>query len=234
MSDDDCKEKCCTYLCFAFIVLYILYLFWQLIVVSFVIIVIVICIYRVIAKREIKFSSPFERKDDDHYTYTPPKQSYRIEEEKPPRKLSRTTTPSAEVAEIIERILQQKPEYTRNDILTMVREKKSEMGVETITDEVAVNLVVAELGVELSPKRGRPRKTGTPRRESKTYIDPNGYKRYSNSDRLVHRHIAEIYVVRRKLREDEDVHHINGNKLDNRAVNLRVMTWREHKDLHER
>ncbi len=74
----------------------------------------------------------------------------------------------------------------------------------------------------------------SPKRDSQTYIDPNGYKRYSDSDRLVHRHIAEVYVVRRKLTDDEVVHHINGNKLDNRSKNLRVMTWKEHKDLHDR
>jgi hypothetical protein len=74
--------------------------------------------------------------------------------------------------------------------------------------------------------------TEIPKRDSRTYIDPNGYRRYSDSDRLVHRHIAEIYVVRRKLKDDEVVHHVNGNKLDNRAKNLRVMTWKEHRDLH--
>lgn len=73
-----------------------------------------------------------------------------------------------------------------------------------------------------------------PKRGSRTYIDPNGYERYSDSRRLKHIHIAEVYVVRRKLRDDEVVHHKNWNKLDNRASNLRVMTWWEHRDLHDR
>ena len=66
------------------------------------------------------------------------------------------------------------------------------------------------------------------------YVDENGYFRYKNSKRLVHRHIAAKYVVRRKLRRDEIVHHKNGNKLDNRPVNLQVMTWDQHSKLHER
>ena len=71
-------------------------------------------------------------------------------------------------------------------------------------------------------------------KQQRIYIDPNGYERYSDSDRLVHVHIAEVYIIRSKLREDEVVHHINTDKLDNRANNLEVMTWREHKKLHKR
>ena len=64
------------------------------------------------------------------------------------------------------------------------------------------------------------------------YIDENGYYRYCDSDRLVHRYVAERYVVGRKLRPGEVVHHKNGNKLDNRSSNLEVMTEEEHDDHH--
>ena len=66
------------------------------------------------------------------------------------------------------------------------------------------------------------------------YIDHRGYYRYSNSDRLVHRHIAAKYVVKRKLRFNEVVHHKNGNKLDNRPSNLQVMTQGAHHRLHQK
>ncbi len=51
------------------------------------------------------------------------------------------------------------------------------------------------------------------------YIDKDGYKRYCDSNKLVHQHVAERMLAR-KLRSGEVVHHKNRNKLDNRRSNL--------------
>ncbi|MFX0141446.1 MAG: HNH endonuclease [Candidatus Hodarchaeota archaeon] len=51
------------------------------------------------------------------------------------------------------------------------------------------------------------------------YIDKDGYKRYCDSDKLVHRHVAEM-MLGRKLRSGEVVPHKNRNKLDNRRSDL--------------
>jgi alpha-D-ribose 1-methylphosphonate 5-triphosphate diphosphatase PhnM len=60
------------------------------------------------------------------------------------------------------------------------------------------------------------------------YIDENGYARYNDTNKLVHRHVAEKYIVGRKLLHGEDVHHKNRNKLDNRIENLQVINHDDH------
>jgi len=60
------------------------------------------------------------------------------------------------------------------------------------------------------------------------YIDERGYARFKDTNKLVHRHVAEKYIVHRKLRQDEDVHHKNRNKLDNRMENLEVKNHDAH------
>lgn len=64
------------------------------------------------------------------------------------------------------------------------------------------------------------------------YIDKNGYARFIGSDKLVHRYVAGKYVVGRKLLPNEEVHHKNRNKLDNRSKNLQVTTHGSHMAKH--
>jgi len=55
----------------------------------------------------------------------------------------------------------------------------------------------------------------------KTYIDSNGYRRFSDSDIAVHKWIAERKLGRR-LKRGEVVHHIDRDKLNNHPLNLWV------------
>lgn len=67
----------------------------------------------------------------------------------------------------------------------------------------------------------------------KYYIDKNGYKRFSDSNKLVHRHVAEM-MQGCKLRPGEVVHHKNRNKLDNRRSNLWVFeSQQKYRKIHE-
>lgn len=71
---------------------------------------------------------------------------------------------------------------------------------------------------------------------SKPYLDVNiGYYKISvnGTDMKYHRYVVEKHIGR-ILTEDEIVHHINHNKLDNRIENLQVMTRSEHMKLHHR
>lgn len=57
------------------------------------------------------------------------------------------------------------------------------------------------------------------------YYNING-KNYAE-----HRIIIEQYL-NRKVKEDEDVHHINGNGFDNRIGNLQIITHKQHSRFH--
>ncbi|MHA2086107.1 MAG: HNH endonuclease [Candidatus Thorarchaeota archaeon] len=66
----------------------------------------------------------------------------------------------------------------------------------------------------------------------KTYRDGQGYLRFINSGRLVHRWAAERRMGR-KLKPGEVVHHQNKIKTDNRSGNLEVFSSRaQHRAYH--
>jgi len=68
----------------------------------------------------------------------------------------------------------------------------------------------------------------------KTYIDKKGYKRYKDSNILVHRHVAER-TLGRKLKSGEVVHHKNRKKQDNRRKNLWVFkSQKKHDSTHKK
>ena len=74
----------------------------------------------------------------------------------------------------------------------------------------------------------------------KPFISAEGYKHKYNPKSLearsngyvaVHRDVASK-ILGRPLYPNEVVHHIDGNKLNNRPKNLQVMTRAEHNKLH--
>ena len=71
------------------------------------------------------------------------------------------------------------------------------------------------------------------KKQGKTYIDENGYRRFSDSNKLVHRYVVEKKIGR-KLRKEEIVHHKNRNKLDNSPDNLEVFANQEEHEKHHR
>jgi len=68
---------------------------------------------------------------------------------------------------------------------------------------------------------------------AKTYVDEKGYKRYVNSNKLVHRHVAKKKLGN-TIFDGYVVHHKDGNKLNNKRSNLQVMKRSSHSRLHSK
>ena len=66
------------------------------------------------------------------------------------------------------------------------------------------------------------------------FIDKNGYRRFSDSGKSVHRWVAENKLGR-SLRSGEVVHHKNRDKSDNSSGNLWVFkNQKQHDKAHRR
>lgn len=62
---------------------------------------------------------------------------------------------------------------------------------------------------------------------------PDGYIIKSSTSQYVHREVMESFIGR-KLESWEHVHHVNGNRSDNRIENLRILSNSDHRKLESK
>ena len=98
--------------------------------------------------------------------------------------------------------------------------------------------IAQELDVSLHALYKRAKKLGLKQKPRGTYVSTVGYVTYRKmTDRVTttyvaHRRIMEEHLGR-NLESTELVHHINGDKLDNRLDNLVITNRADHARLHQ-
>jgi predicted PurR-regulated permease PerM len=98
---------------------------------------------------------------------------------------------------------------------------------------VVIFIFIIKFSRKISKKTYRPFFEQKNIYRNKTYIDENGYRRFTNTNKAVHRWVAEKKLGR-KLYPEEVVHHKNRNKLDNSEDNLEVFANQaEHDKVHK-
>lgn len=65
-------------------------------------------------------------------------------------------------------------------------------------------------------------------------INKKGYPVWKdNENRSLHRYVAEKEILKRKLKEGEEVHHVDGDKLNFTPDNLIVLSKEDHKKIED-
>ncbi len=110
-------------------------------------------------------------------------------------------------------------------------EKRHKDITELIQDHVSVIATLSQVGLITRPMRAEP----TSNRKEMKFRTVNGYKQYNDGSgwKWTHRKAAENKLGG-KIFPNHEVHHINGDKTNNRHENLTVLPRDEHREIHKK